>query len=90
MSEAVPPIVAAAVDPLDAGRAALARHAWQEAYDQLSQADRDGQLSGADLEALSLAAKLMTPLTNRSVTGSMKKAIVQDIEDLRRFVETHH
>ena len=56
MSEAVPPIVAAAVDPVDAGRAALARHAWQEAYDQLSQADRDGQLSGADLESLSLAA----------------------------------
>jgi hypothetical protein len=41
-------------------------------------------------EALSLAAKLMTPLTNRSVTGSMKKAIVQDIDDLRRYAETHH
>jgi class 3 adenylate cyclase len=56
MSEVVPPTFAAAMDPVDAGRAALARHAWQEAYDQLSQADRDGQLSGADLESLSTAA----------------------------------
>jgi class 3 adenylate cyclase len=34
----------------------MERHAWQEAFDQLSQADRDGPLSGADLEALALAA----------------------------------
>jgi class 3 adenylate cyclase len=56
MSEVVPQIAAATVAPVDAGRAALARHAWQEAYDQLSQADREGELPGADLEALSMAA----------------------------------
>ena len=43
-------------DPLEAGRAALARHDWPEAFEQLSLADREGQLSGADLESLSLAA----------------------------------
>ncbi|MDQ6794168.1 MAG: adenylate/guanylate cyclase domain-containing protein, partial [Chloroflexota bacterium] len=43
-------------DPLQAGQAALARHAWPEAFEQLSRADRESQLSGADLESLSLAA----------------------------------
>ncbi len=52
MSEVMPPVV----DPVQAGRDALGRHAWQEAFDQLSQADRDGALSGSDLEALALAA----------------------------------
>jgi class 3 adenylate cyclase len=52
MSEAIPQTV----DPLEAGRDALDRHAWQEAFDQLSQADLAGRLSGADLEALALAA----------------------------------
>jgi tetratricopeptide (TPR) repeat protein len=47
---------ASATDPLQAGRDALARHAWPEAFAQLSIADRDGQLSGADLESLALAA----------------------------------
>ena len=56
MSELAPPTSTAAEDPLQAGRAALARHAWPEAFEQLSQADRESQLSGADLEALSLAA----------------------------------
>ena len=56
MSEVAPPITAAAEDPLQAGRAALSRHAWLEAFDQLSRAERDGQLSGADLEGMALAA----------------------------------
>jgi class 3 adenylate cyclase len=52
-------------DPLRAGRDASARHAWQEAFDLLSQADSEAQgaripeaggLSGADLEALGEAA----------------------------------
>jgi hypothetical protein len=50
-STAVPP-----APTLEAGRGALARHAWQEAFEQLGQADREGQLSGADLEGLALAA----------------------------------
>ncbi len=56
MSEVGQSPSAAAADPLQLGRDALVRHAWQEGFDQLSQADRDGQLSGADLEALALAA----------------------------------
>jgi class 3 adenylate cyclase len=52
MSEAI----TQTVDPLEAGRNALGRHAWQEAFEQLSQADGDGRLSGADLESLALAA----------------------------------
>jgi class 3 adenylate cyclase len=54
MSEIAPP--ASAAGPVQLGRAAIAGHAWQEAFDQLSQADRGGGLSGPDLEALGLAA----------------------------------
>jgi len=50
------PLSPAPADPLIAGREALARHDWPEAFERLSQADREGQLSGADLEALALAA----------------------------------
>jgi len=57
MSEIGPPTAASPpADPLAAGRAALDRHAWEDAFDLLSQADRDGQLSGMDLEALAEAA----------------------------------
>jgi len=56
MSEVGPPTAAAAADSLAAGRAALARNAWLEAFEQLSQADREGQLSGGDLESLALSA----------------------------------
>jgi class 3 adenylate cyclase len=56
MAEVTPPIRATAADLVRLGRDALARHAWQEAFEQLSTADLDGQLSGADLEALALAA----------------------------------
>ena len=50
------PVSPAPADPLVAARDAMARHAWPEAFDRLSQADREGDLSGADLEALALAA----------------------------------
>lgn len=43
-------------DPLEAGRAALARHAWIEAFDRLTEADRTTPLAAADLDALALAA----------------------------------
>ncbi len=46
----------AAQDPMAAGRDAFVRHSWQEAFEQLSEADRSAQLSGVDLEALALAA----------------------------------
>jgi class 3 adenylate cyclase len=56
MTDVKPPTFTPHADPLRAGRDALARHAWLEAFEQLSQADRDGDLSGADLEALALAS----------------------------------
>ena len=43
-------------DPRAAGRAALVRHAWQEAFDRLSEADRLGLLGADDLEALATAS----------------------------------
>jgi class 3 adenylate cyclase len=55
MSEVIPP-TAAPDDALKAGHEALARHEWPAAFDHLAQADRDGTLSGADLEGLALAA----------------------------------
>ena len=55
MSDA-PPTSATPPEPLRAGRDALLRHAWVEAFEQLSKADREGQLNGADLESLALAS----------------------------------
>ena len=51
------PAVAASADVI-AARGAFERHDWQEAYDRLSAVDAGGtgELSGDDLEALSLAA----------------------------------
>ncbi|TAM57092.1 MAG: adenylate/guanylate cyclase domain-containing protein [Chloroflexota bacterium] len=46
----------AAADARTQGLAALDHHAWADAFALLSQADREGRLSGADLEALALAA----------------------------------
>jgi class 3 adenylate cyclase len=46
----------AATDPLIAGREALGRNAWPEAFDLLSKADGEGSLSGADLESLAVAS----------------------------------
>jgi class 3 adenylate cyclase len=44
------------VDPLEAGREAFERRAWQEAYRRLKEADDAGRLSGEDLEALAKSA----------------------------------
>jgi class 3 adenylate cyclase len=43
-------------DRVEAAREALRRHAWREAYDRLTEADRDGLLSAQDYEGLSRAA----------------------------------
>jgi DNA-binding CsgD family transcriptional regulator len=45
-------------DVLDRGRAAFARHAWGDAYAQLSAADGDAALEGADLDLFATAAAL--------------------------------
>jgi class 3 adenylate cyclase len=42
-------------DPVEAGREALARHAWQEAYDTLTEADRTGSLPADGLRLLAEA-----------------------------------
>jgi hypothetical protein len=43
-------------ETLRAGREAFARHAWQQAFEQLTQADAAATLDGADLESLAIAA----------------------------------
>ena len=55
MNEATPPITILQ-DSIAAGRDALARHAWIEAYDQLALADSKTPLGGADLEGLAQAS----------------------------------
>jgi class 3 adenylate cyclase len=56
MSDVASPTASAPPDPLEAGREALSRHAWKEAFELLSQADRETTLAAADLESLALAA----------------------------------
>ncbi len=80
MSEVMPPVV----DPVQAGRDALGRHAWQEAFDQLSAADQEGQLKGADLEALALAAFFVARATDQlELKERAFKAYETEGEDLR-------
>ena len=55
MADTVPDLSPTA-DPLAAGRAALARHAWQAEFDRLSEADRLGHLGADDLQALATAS----------------------------------
>ncbi|HYM82914.1 MAG TPA: hypothetical protein VEY67_02030, partial [Candidatus Dormibacteraeota bacterium] len=50
------PAVGSAPDALLAGRDALRRHAWSEAYELLSRADAEAALAGEDIEALAEAA----------------------------------
>ncbi|MGH2676514.1 MAG: DNA-binding response regulator, partial [Actinomycetota bacterium] len=45
-----------AEDAVRAGRDALDRHAWDEAYEILTEADRAGSLTGEGLELLAWAA----------------------------------
>ena len=56
MTESAPPAGSTAADPLLTGRAALAGHAWLEAFDLFSRADGEDSLSGADLESYAQAA----------------------------------
>jgi class 3 adenylate cyclase len=56
MTESAPPAGSTSTDPLLAGRAAIAGHAWREAFDLFSRADRERSLAGADLESFSQAA----------------------------------
>ncbi|HEX5825854.1 MAG TPA: hypothetical protein VFY18_15450, partial [Candidatus Limnocylindrales bacterium] len=56
MTDPVLPVAAPPADALNAGLAALGRHAWNDAFDLLSAADRDGAMSGADLERFAEAA----------------------------------
>jgi class 3 adenylate cyclase len=55
MSAGAPPGTAPA-DPLAAGRAAIDRHDWPEAFERLSEADAATPLSADDLELLAMAA----------------------------------
>jgi class 3 adenylate cyclase len=48
--------LALTADPLTAGRAAIERHAWAEAFDLLQSADSESKLEAEDLERLAEAA----------------------------------
>lgn len=79
-SQASPP----EIDPLTAGRDALARHAWDAAFEQLSLADRESSLSGLDLEALALAAFFAAqPTAELEVKERAFKAYEADGDTLR-------
>jgi class 3 adenylate cyclase len=56
VTEPAAPIEASSPDLVQAGRKALARHGWQEAFDLLERADRETALTGPALEALAEAA----------------------------------
>jgi class 3 adenylate cyclase len=56
MAEVSTPPGPSEVDKVAAARAAIGRKAWPVAFELLSAADREGVLSGADLEALALCA----------------------------------
>jgi tetratricopeptide (TPR) repeat protein len=56
MSELVAPTQSEIPKTLRTGREAFARHAWREAFEQLTRADAVTALDGADLESLAIAA----------------------------------
>ena len=56
MGEVPAPASGGPLEPLAAARAATARHAWDEAFAAMGEADRAGQLSGDDLEAYAVDA----------------------------------
>jgi class 3 adenylate cyclase len=56
MSKLAAPTESEVPEALRAGRAAFARHAWRDAFEQLAQADATTTLDGADLESLAIAA----------------------------------
>ena len=96
MSDAVTPIDYAIADPLDAGRAAFTRHAWQEAFELLTRADADVGLAGPDLETLATAAffaghaDLRTPTLERAFaayqhTGEVIRAAFIAVEVASAF-----
>jgi class 3 adenylate cyclase len=65
-------------DPLEAGRDAVRRHAWQEGYELLKTADSAGQLSGDDLELLAQATMWASgldeylPIQERAYTAHVR------------------
>jgi class 3 adenylate cyclase len=65
-------------DSLDAGREAVRRHAWREAYELLRSADEDGKLTAEDLEKLAESAWW---------TGHLEEAIAQRERAYTAYVE---
>jgi class 3 adenylate cyclase len=65
-------------DSLEAGREAARRHAWRDAYEFLRRADKDGELTGDDLQNLGEAAWW---------TGHLEEAIVLRERAYAAFVE---
>jgi class 3 adenylate cyclase len=96
MSDAVKPIGYALADPLEAGRAAFTRHAWDKAFELLTRADAGVGLPGPDLESLATAAffaghaDLRTPTLERAFaayqhTGEVIRAAFIAVEVASAF-----
>src|SRR6185436_2113505 len=56
MTDVSPATAPATPDALVAAREAMARHAWQDAFEQFTQADQAGSLTAEDLESFGLAS----------------------------------
>jgi len=84
MSEATSPVDDATDDLLQAGRDALRRHEWTDAFERLSAADARGPLSGQDLESLAQAAFFVARADlEREVKERAFKAYEAEGNDLR-------
>ena len=59
-------------DTLETGRTAFARHAWQQAFTHLCEADANSPLDPADLERLAMAAYLLA--RDAEATSAMIRA----------------
>jgi len=71
-------------EPLDAGRAAVARRAWREAFELLSEADKNADLTAEDLEALAEAAYWTGYLDEALEVYERAYAAYSEADDLRR------
>ena len=56
-------------EALDRGRGSFGRHAWADAYAELSVADHEAPLGATDLERLAMAAFLLGRTTTATMPG---------------------
>jgi len=71
-------------DSLEAGREAARRHAWRDAYEFLQRADKDGELTGDDLQNLAEAAWWTSRLEEAIALRERAYAVFIEAGDTRR------